>query len=126
MLMPGPERLAPANGPLRVAFVGRIARQKGLPLLLQAFSGLSVRVGRAVVLDLIGPTDGIVGESDWRNILRAAEAASGEVRYLGVMTLPELRAQYAGMDLLVLPSTDRQESFGLVQVEAINGRLEHL
>lgn len=106
-------------GPLRIAFVGRLARQKSLSLLLQAFDGLEQQLGRPVLLDLIGPAEGIVGERDWKPVLAQAGASGGRIRHLGVLSLSQLRALYPQLDLVVLPSTDRQESFGLVQVEAM-------
>jgi glycosyltransferase involved in cell wall biosynthesis len=108
-----------ATAALRIGYVGRIARQKSLPLLLQAFAGLGAHLGRRVDLDLIGPAEAVVGEDDWRAILQHAAEAGSPVQYLGVQGPDALRESYAGFDLLVLPSTDRQESFGLVQVEAM-------
>lgn len=107
------------DGPLHVGYVGRLARQKSLGVLLQAMEGLSERIGREVVLDLCGPAADIIGETDWRATLQAADASSGRIRYHGVLHGAALNAFYAGLDVLVLPSTDRQESFGLVQVEAM-------
>ncbi|MCX7288315.1 MAG: glycosyltransferase family 4 protein [Rhodobacterales bacterium] len=107
------------NGPLHIGYVGRLARQKSLGLLLDAFDGLSEKVGREVVLHLCGPASDIIGETDWQRTLQAADASDGRVRYHGVLHGAALQAFYGGLDLLVLPSTDRQESFGLVQVEAM-------
>jgi glycosyltransferase involved in cell wall biosynthesis len=107
------------DGPLRVGYVGRLARQKSLGILLQTMEGLSERVGREVVLDLCGPAADIIGETDWQATLQAANASEGRIRYHGVLHGAALQAFYGGLDLLVLPSTDRQESFGLVQVEAM-------
>ena len=107
------------EGPLHVGYVGRLARQKSLGVLLTAMEGLSEKVGREVVLDLCGPAADIIGETDWQATLTAANASEGRIRYHGVLHGPALQAFYGGLDLLVLPSTDRQESFGLVQVEAM-------
>lgn len=107
------------EGPLHVGYVGRLARQKSLGVLLRAMDGLSEKVGREVVLDLCGPAADIIGETDWKATLQAADASAGRIRYHGVLHGAALNAFYAGLDVLVLPSTDRQESFGLVQVEAM-------
>jgi glycosyltransferase involved in cell wall biosynthesis len=107
------------QGPLHVGYVGRLARQKSLGVLLTAMEGLSEKIGREVVLDLCGPAADIIGETDWQQTLQAATASQGRIRYHGVLHGAALQAFYGGLDLLVLPSTDRQESFGLVQVEAM-------
>ena len=107
------------HGPLHIGYVGRLARQKSLNLLLEAFKGLPELMQREVVLDLCGPAVDVVGEEDWRQTLEIAENSGGLIRYHGVLPRSELDAFYAKLDLLVLPSTDRQESFGLVQVEAM-------
>lgn len=105
--------------PLRIAYVGRLARQKNLDLLLTAFDGLQEALGRPVVLDLIGPAEDIIGEDDWKAVLARAGHSGGRIRHLGPRTPAELAALYPQIDLHVLPSTDRLESFGLVQVEAM-------
>lgn len=107
------------NGPLHIGYVGRLARQKSLGVLLEAFEGLSDKVGREVVLHLCGPAADIIGETDWQATLSAADASHGRIRYHGVLHGAALQAFYGGLDVMVLPSTDRQESFGLVQVEAM-------
>lgn len=107
------------GAPVHVGYVGRLARQKSLGILLDAFEGLSQKVGASVVLDLCGPAEDIVGETAWKATLEAAKASNGRIRYHGVLRGTELEAFYRGLDVLVLPSTDRQESFGLVQVEAM-------
>ena len=107
------------DGPLHIGYVGRLARQKSLGVLLDAFEGLSDAIGRVVVLNLCGPAADIIGETDWQKTLQAANASDGRIRYHGVLHGTDLQAFYGGLDLMVLPSTDRQESFGLVQVEAM-------
>jgi glycosyltransferase involved in cell wall biosynthesis len=107
------------GGPMHIGYVGRLARQKSLGVLLQAHEGLSELVGREVVLHLCGPAADIIGETDWQATLSAADASQGRIRYHGVLHGKALQAFYGGLDLMVLPSNDRQESFGLVQVEAM-------
>lgn len=107
------------DGALHIGYVGRLARQKSLGVLLDAFDGLSEKLGREVILHLCGPAADIIGETDWQETLQAARASNGRIRYRGVLHGAALQAFYRELDLIVLPSTDRQESFGLVQVEAM-------
>ena len=117
-------RTATPHDPFRIGYVGRIARQKRLEVLLGALSRIVERVGpRNVVVDLIGPASDVIGESYWQSILDAAMASGGKIRYCGVKSGEELARHYAQLDVLVLPSTDRLESFGLVQIEAMLRRV---
>lgn len=120
---PRAPRPATAERPYRIGYVGRIARQKSLGVLFAALPSILARVGPHVVVDLVGPAREVVGERDWEEILARAEASGGRVRHHGVKAGAELAALYAGLDLLVLPSTDRLESFGLVQIEAMLRRV---
>lgn len=124
-LLPGETPRAPgirtssADAPFRIGYVGRIARQKSLDVLLAAIPRLAERLGPHFTIDLIGPTDAVIGENDWRAILAEAERSGGRIRHLGTLHGADLAAAYRDLDVMVLPSTDRLESFGLVQVEAM-------
>ena len=113
------ERVATAEDPYRIGYVGRIARQKSLHMLLEAMPRLVERLGNRFIIELLGPAADVVGESGWREILADAERSGGRIRYCGVKTGQDLADYYASLDALVLPSTNRLESFGLVQIEAM-------
>lgn len=96
------------DGPL--LFVGRLVRYKGVGLLLEALA----RVPGACV--------DLVGEGPLEGALREATAALGlgaRVRFLGEMDGAGIAARLAHARALVLPSIDRSEAFGLVQLEAM-------
>jgi UDP-glucose:(heptosyl)LPS alpha-1,3-glucosyltransferase len=97
---------ARAQGPL-LTFVGRNARLKGLPLLLEALLELESRPWRCVIA---GPRD----SARWARRVR-----KGFARPERFLVAPELDALElaAGSDLLVLPS--RRETCGLVVLEAL-------
>lgn len=116
-------RPRPADRPFRIGYVGRIAKQKSLELLFDAIPFLKGELNAPFVIDLIGPAAEVVGETYWRDILAAAAAAGGTVQYRGTLTGRELAEVYRSLDVLVLPSMDRLESFGLVQVEAMLRRV---
>ena len=95
----------------QAAFVGRIAREKGLQVLIQAWSssGLSA-LSAALVLVGGGP-------------IRARAVATGAVLPVGPQPAAEVRNFYAGSDVVVLPSVptrDFREPWGLVVNEAFN------
>lgn len=113
------ERKASTEHPYRIGYVGRIARQKSLHVLLEAVPRLVEHLGSTFIIELLGPAADVVGESDWRSILADAERSGGRIRYCGVKTGRDLADYYTSLDVLVLPSTDRLESFGLVQIEAM-------
>jgi glycosyltransferase involved in cell wall biosynthesis len=108
-----------AAKPYRIGYVGRIARQKNLDVLLDALPHIVDLVGEHVVIDLIGPSSEVVGETYWQGILDRATRLGGQVIYRGTFDGAELAAAYRKLDVLVLPSTDRLESYGLVQPEAM-------
>jgi glycosyltransferase involved in cell wall biosynthesis len=92
------------TGPLRLLFVGRFDRQKGLDVLLNAMSQLPPDMFWLVVVG--APVqDGAVDQPRLPN-----------VKYLGWLPHDELSRFYVEADVLVMPS--RWESFGLVAVEA--------
>ncbi len=106
----GPWRsVAPSrDGPL--LFVGRLVRYKGVGVLLAALAEVP-----AARLDIVG--DGPLGPSLRREAARLGLA--GRVRFLGEMDGAAIARHLAGARALVLPSLDRSEAFGLVQLEAM-------
>ena len=95
----------------QAAFVGRVAREKGLQVLIQAWrmTGLSA-LNAALVLVGGGP-------------IRARAVATGAVVPEGPRSAAEVRNFYAGSDVVVLPSVptrDFREPWGLVVNEAFN------
>jgi len=96
------------DGPL--LFVGRLVGYKGVGVLLEALARVP-----AAALDL-------VGEGPLEADLRALAVRLGvaeRVRFLGEMDGAGIAARLGGARALVLPSIDRSEAFGLVQLEAM-------
>jgi len=97
---------APADGPLRILFVGHWHdRRKGLPHLLAAYDRLRAG-GVSARLDVVGGG-------------HPPSAARPGVSFLGaVASEAELAEHYRRCDVFVAPSTG-QESFGIVLLEAM-------
>lgn len=92
------------GGPLRILFVGRLAIEKGLDVLLDACALLDVDYE----LDIVG--DGPLG-GDIRG------RAGRRIRLLGAHPRHELAALYRTHHLFCLPA--RSETFGIVVLEAL-------
>ncbi|HEY8504515.1 MAG TPA: glycosyltransferase, partial [Gemmataceae bacterium] len=114
-----PRRRA-ADGRVRVLFVGRLEKRKGVDLLLAAarellpaFPALEfVLVGDDAIPAEAGPTYRELFERDWRD-----DPNRGRVRFTGVVPEDELYQHYSDCDVFCLPA--RYESFGLVLIEAM-------
>lgn len=100
----------PGSGDGAFLFVGRLVGYKGLPLLCQAVAAVD------------GAKLDIVGDGPQRAELKTAiaqSAARGRIRLHGEVGADRLRELFSGARALVLPSLDRSETFGLVQLEAM-------
>ncbi len=118
-----PDATAQADGaaaPVRVLFVGRIERRKGLDLLLDAMLPLFDR-HPGVTLDVVGAP--VPEEADYAALIAARLAAIAQRGHAARVVLhghvddAALLRHYAGCDLFVAPS--RFESFGLIAIEAM-------
>ena len=103
------EKLKPAYGERIVLFVGRLVHYKGLEFLLEAMRG----VDACLV---------IIGTGYLESELRAQAERLGildRVKIWGGASPSDLVAHLHACALLVLPSINESESFGLVQLEAM-------
>jgi glycosyltransferase involved in cell wall biosynthesis len=99
------------RAPFQVLFAGRLAGEKGVPVLLRAWRDTGLSAPSAALV--------IVGGGP----IRARAAATGAVRLEGYRSARELRDFYAGSDVVVLPSVSTRsfrEPWGLVANEAFN------
>ncbi|TMN19311.1 glycosyltransferase family 4 protein [Pseudoxanthomonas sp. X-1] len=117
--MPWHERHEPADGVFCFGFVGRFVEEKGLPILLEAFAGLYAKHGSRVRLILVGDTHNVAGGGVMDKIHGAIDALGPAVEVLGRVSEHELQLFYSKIDVLVLPSVNRYEAFGMVQLEAM-------
>lgn len=101
-----------------IGFAGRIAAEKGIGYLLDAF--LKVReVFPSAHLMLAGEYLKVVGEREYHRLRDRLEAMHPHVRLLGNLEGETLASFFSLIDVLTLPSVNSTESFGLVQVEAM-------
>ena len=109
---PGPRLQYYRGGPLRVLSAGRVNREKGVDVLIEAAGLLRDDGFTDFSVDVYGkPAD-----SSFADAVRA-RGLQRLVRLRGVRTHAELTSLYAGYDLLAFPTSPR-EPFGLVALEA--------
>lgn len=90
--------------------IGRHVYYKGFDVLIRALRKVDAELW-------------IGGRGPLTDSLREAARSSGvadRVRFLGFVPDAELVAYYAACDVFCMPSTERAEQFGLVQLEAMN------
>ena len=90
-------------------FVGRLRHYKGIDVLIEAMKGIQAYA-------LIAG-DGPMG-SIWKQ-KSADEGVMDRVIFLNAVSDEELVALYHAADMFVFPSTNRAETWGIVQVEAM-------
>ena len=104
--------------PYTIGFVGRIVYEKGLQYLFEAIPRLRRSIGNVRVL-VVGDSTGVAGGSVMDELRPYRDAHPETIRFLGRLSVDELVRFYHDIDVLVLPSIDPLESFGMVQVEAM-------
>ncbi len=96
-------------GPDYALCVGRLVYYKGIDVLFEAL--------RETTIPLV-----IVGEgplrTEWETLAQVLGLAD-QVHFVGEVSRESLRALYQGARLFVLPSQERSETFGVVQLEAM-------
>jgi glycosyltransferase involved in cell wall biosynthesis len=98
----------------------RLAAEKGVEVLVEAMPRLLAAHPRLKVL-FAGQYQNVVGEEDvYRRLMPVIERLGPEHwQFLGVLRQDQMPAFFGACDVLVVPSLNSTESFGLVQVEAM-------
>ena len=99
-----------------VGFCGRIASEKGLEVLIESLEYVT-----DTILLFAGPTEKeVTGENAYfekiQNLLYQKKISH---RFLGILSEKKLSSFYRAIDVLVLPSVNKTEAFGIVQIEAM-------
>lgn len=103
-----------------VGMAARLATEKGVEVLIGAMPHLLERFPRLKVL-FAGQYRDVMGEETYyRRLMPLIEELGPEHwEFLGVLSQEQMPAFFAACDVLVVPSLNSTESFGLVQVEAM-------
>lgn len=108
-----------------IGYAGRISNEKGLEYLIAALTpaGWLNRLPAGVGVELVfaGPYGAdVAGENSYfLKIKNLLDKNKIKYHFLGNLTNGNLGSFYKAIDVLVLPSTNRTEAFGMVQAEAM-------
>jgi len=104
-----------------IGMAARFATEKGVEVLLGALPKIVEAFPNALV-QFAGPYQNIIGEEEyfkrlWPMINRYQDQKQWQ--FLGTLDPHQMALFYKNIDLLVLPSLNSTEAFGLVQIEAM-------
>lgn len=103
---------------LVIGFAGRIAEDKGLEYLIKAIQ-LMKADGKDVRLIMAGSREA-VGESRYfKKIYSLIDESGVDIEFLGLIDPEKMGDFYKLIGILLLPSVNRTEAFGMVQAEAM-------
>ena len=99
--------------------VGRLAAEKGAEYMVRALPHILQRYPEARVIH-VGQYQDVMGEEAYSAMLASLVQGLGDRwRFLGIIPDDDLAAFFQLSDVVVTPSTNSTESFGIVQVEAM-------
>lgn len=103
-----------------IGFAARIAVDKGLEYLLETIPIIKKKLTESFQILIAGPKDEVIGEEKYKEkIDKLIEKYKDDVVFLGAIKPEEMGSFYSLLDILVLPSVNSTEAFGMVQVEAM-------
>lgn len=103
-----------------IGMVARLATEKGVEYLVDAMPAVLNEVPEARVI-FVGQYENVIGEDAYREkIMPMIEGLGEKWKFTGTVDTLELIAFYHLCDILVLPSVNSTESFGMVQIEAMS------
>jgi glycosyltransferase involved in cell wall biosynthesis len=103
-----------------VGMAARLATEKGVEVLIEAMPRLLETFPRLKVL-FAGQYENVMGEEAYyqRLMPMIQKLGPGHWEFLGVLTQAQMPPFYAACDVMVVPSLNSTESFGLIQVESM-------
>ena len=104
-----------------IGYAGRISSEKGLEYLIDAVRNIVIPAKTGIRIIFAGPYGkDVAGENSYYNkILLLLKEYEIDYLFLGNLTAEQLSSFYKSINLLVLPSINQTEAFGMVQAEAI-------
>ena len=111
----------PAGNSPVIGMATRFATEKGVEILINALPIVMESFPNAMVL-YAGQYQDVMGENAYfQKLLPSIQSyqAKGQWRFLGILKPEEMTLFYNSLDVLVVPSLNSTETFGLVQIEAM-------
>jgi glycosyltransferase involved in cell wall biosynthesis len=111
----------PQNDHPVIGMAARFATEKGVEILLNALPEILAKYPGAKV-QFVGPYQNIIGEEPYLQRLMSEineYQKSGNWEFIGSLQPQAMAAFYPNLDVLVVPSLNSTEAFGLVQIEAM-------
>lgn len=104
-----------------IGVAARLAAEKGIEHVIEALPLLKRKLPRKrITVVIAGPMDP-VGERVYKTkIMALVSRFARQVVFLGSIAPTDMGSFYRCIDVLVLPSVNRTEAFGMVQVEAMH------
>jgi len=103
---------------LKIGFMGRIVYEKGISYLLESIPEIAKSFKEFKII-IAGDYQKIAGGSIKGELDFIIAKYPDNIIFTGYLSDDELRQFYSMIDILVLPSIDPLEAFGMVQVEAM-------
>lgn len=102
-----------------IGMVGRISQEKGIEFLIRTIPFLKKSLSNDFVILLAGPRNPIGEEKYLSTIKQFFKKYRRNFFYLDTLSEDGLDEFYSLIDVLVLPSINSAEAFGMVQIEAM-------
>jgi glycosyltransferase involved in cell wall biosynthesis len=101
-----------------IGMASRLAAEKGVEYLAQALPHVLLKVPEARVI-FVGPYRDIIGEEQYaKKLSPLIDRLGHHWTYVGILSPEEMAAFFKVSDVVVLPSINSTESYGIVQVES--------
>jgi glycosyltransferase involved in cell wall biosynthesis len=104
-----------------IGMAARLAAEKGIEVLLDALPEIIQKYPKAQIL-FAGQFEDVLGEQEYYDRLMPTiqkYQEQGHWKFLGILDPSQMAAFYPNLDVLVVPSLNSTEAFGLVQIEAM-------
>lgn len=109
----------PQKAKYRIGVAARVAKEKGFEYLFEAIPYLQKNLGNDFAILIAGPKQPVGEEKYWKELELLISKYKVYISFVGSLSEKEMGAFYTELDVLVLPSVNSTEAFGIVQVEAM-------